>query len=146
MVYCAEAEAVTPLPGGTDGLAVCAGAGGAVTVAVFDDRCPPLLPDAPRVEPPPPRPLDLCFWSSATCRWADCRVPRESSGLAVSAAAAAWSVSNNYVSEESGAGAFWGARLAAGVAAECLTPPDEGLPRLGVSLWSLYYSTFSRTV
>lgn len=165
-IYCLAAEPVAVLPAGTLAVAVCAKKSGAVTVAVFDDRCEELPSDAPRVEPPPPRPLDLCYWTSgmqgAVCdsqspgipnrrpshtklttrphgglcragtqRWVDvCQVPRESSCLAVSAVAAVWATDNNYISEESGAGAFYGAVLGAYDGVQSLTPPDQSLPPL----------------
>ena len=130
--FTASAERIVGLPSGTSEVAVFA-EGNDLTVAAIDDRCEPVSPDAPRVEPPPPRPLDLTFWSSASSAdgWRDvCRLPREAGGLAVSSTAAVWSQDNNYIFEESSAGAFYGALLAPGAAAECLTPADESLPAL----------------
>lgn len=127
------AELLVALPETTDSVDVwIAPDTRALTVAVFDDRCEPIHPDDPRVEPPPPRPLDVCVWSSTSPTWRDlCQTPRESGGLAVSATAAVWLAYNSYISEESSAGAYYGIKLdAPGSAMECLTPSDSSLPLL----------------
>lgn len=125
-------ELVLELPENTDSLSVwVCPRSASLTVAIFRDDCDPIGPDDPRVEPPPPRPLTIAVWSSDEPAWRDlCQTPRESSGLCCCATAVAWLAYNNYISEESSAGAFYGIKLTAGSAIEALTPSDQTLPKL----------------
>ena len=125
-------ELVLELPENTDSLSVwVCPRSASLTVAIFRDDCDPIGPDDPRVEPPPPRPLTIAVWSSDEPAWRDlCQTPRESSGLCCCATAVAWLAYNNYISEESSAGAFYGIKLTAGSAIEALTPSDRTLPKL----------------
>ena len=128
-----SAEPVVALPTNVDTIDVWVDPSGALTIAAFDDRCEPIGPDDPRVEPPPERPLDLMVWSTEAPEWRDvCQAQRESGGLTVSAGAAVWLSYNSYISEESSAGAFFGVKLTpdSDGAVESLTPPDSSLPKL----------------
>jgi hypothetical protein len=71
------------LPKRTDSVDCWLGPAGQLTVAVFDDRCEPIGPDDPRVEPPPPRPLNLAGESVHPTQggcWAVCRWPVDLTG------------------------------------------------------------------
>jgi hypothetical protein len=130
--HSASVEVVLELPDNTDSVSlwVCPKSA-LLTVAVFRDDCEPLGPDDPRIEPPPPRPLDIAVWSSDEPAWRDlCQTPRESNGLCCCATAVAWSAYNHYISEESSAGAFYGIKLTPGSAIEALTPSNPMLPKL----------------
>ena len=125
-------ELVLELPDNTESVSVwMCPKSASLTVAVFRDDCDPLGPNDPRVEPPPSRPLDIAVWTSDEPAWRDlCQTPRESSGLCCCATAVAWIAYNNYISEESSAGAFYGIKLTTGSVIEALTPSDPMLPKL----------------